>query len=96
MDCNISNFILFILGGVFTALPLYLFVTATKYIELNRIGFTQYISPSLNLIIAIFIFHEQFDFYYFISFSFIWMGLLLFSISTIRQYKANKKYQVYT
>ena len=46
-------------------------------------GFIQYIAPTIMLLVGIFIYNEQFSKMEFISFSFIWGALLLFTISKI-------------
>ena len=75
---SFSTSMLLVLTGVITALPLYWFGTAAVRIPLYSIGFFQYISPSINLFIGIFIFHETFSTTHTISFSFIWIGLALY------------------
>ena len=78
IDQSVSTSMLLVLTGVITTLPLYWFGTAAVRIPLNSIGFFQYISPTINLIIGIFIFHETFSTTHAISFSLIWIGLGLY------------------
>lgn len=74
--------ILLLLGaGVVTAIPLLLFAKATKSVDLSTIGFLQYITPSINLIIGIFVFRESFTGTHFITFGFIWTALLIYTLS---------------
>ncbi len=75
--------LLLIIGGILTAIPIYFFSQGAKLIKLSYIGFFQYIAPSLNLVIGIFIFKESFTTIHFISFSFIWLSLILFIVSNI-------------
>jgi chloramphenicol-sensitive protein RarD len=82
---NFSFLFLLIFGGVLTALPLFFFVKSTKKIKLSSIGFIQYLSPSLNLLIGIFIYKEIFTKIHFLSFSFIWLALIIFSVSNIKE-----------
>jgi chloramphenicol-sensitive protein RarD len=73
---------LLLLGaGPATAIPLLLFGKATETVPLSILGFVQYLSPTLQLLIGIFIFNEHFSLAHIICFSFIWSGLLLFSLS---------------
>jgi chloramphenicol-sensitive protein RarD len=67
-------------AGIFTALPLMFFARAAKKLKLSVLGIFQYIGPSLNLLVAIFVLKETFTVSYFISFIFIWVGILVFSI----------------
>jgi len=75
---DFSVIVLLILAGIVTALPLYWFGMAAVKIPLNSIGFFQYISPSINLFIGIYLFHEAFTITHAVSFSFIWVGLALY------------------
>ena len=71
---------LLILGtGPFTAGTLLLFTAAARRIRLTTLGILQYLNPSCQLLVAIFIFGEPFDHIQFVTFLFIWSGLLLYS-----------------
>lgn len=71
---------LFLIGaGVVTAMPLLWFAQAARRIPLSTVGFIQYISPSLTLILGIFVFGESFTQTHVISFGLIWAALILFS-----------------
>jgi len=72
------------LSGVFTAVPLVLFSMATNRISLITLGITEYISPSMGLLLGIFVFKEPFDLYQFIGFVFIWIGLIIFTVGGIK------------
>lgn len=83
--------ILLVLAGVITALPLYWFGLAAVKIPLYSIGFFQYISPTINLFIGIYIYREIFSSTHAIAFALIWIGLALYIGDIIvrlrRQYK---------
>ncbi|MDO4552899.1 MAG: EamA family transporter RarD, partial [Bacillota bacterium] len=70
--------------GLFTALPLSLFAMAANRISLVALGITEYISPSIALLLGIFVFREPFDLYQFIGFVIIWIGLAVFTVGSIR------------
>lgn len=70
------------ISGVATAIPLLLFVAATRRLQLMTIGFLQYITPSLHFFCAIALYHEPFSRSQLISFLFIWAGLAIYSINT--------------
>lgn len=72
------------LSGVFTAVPLVLFSMAANRITLIALGITEYISPSMGLMLGIFVFKEPFDLYQFIGFVFIWIGLIIFTVGGIK------------
>lgn len=67
------------LAGLLTATPLTLFAVAANRISLMALGLTEYISPSIALVIGIFIYREHFDIYQLIGFLIIWIGLVVFT-----------------
>lgn len=72
------------LSGIATAVPLLFYAEGAKRLPLNVMGFLQYISPTISLILGITVFKESFDGRSLIAFSFIWFGLILFSYSQYR------------
>ncbi|MBK7213766.1 MAG: EamA family transporter RarD [Bacteroidales bacterium] len=79
--------VLLILGGPVTALPLFWFGKAATRIPLSTIGFIQYLSPTLQLLIGLLVFHEAFSPVFLASFGLVWIGLLIYSVSLIRDYR---------
>ena len=67
--------------GVATAVPLILFSYGANLLPLNVLGFFQYISPSITLLLGIFFFNEPFGTTQLFTFGFIWLALLVFSVS---------------
>lgn len=73
---------LFLSGaGIVSAVPLYLFASGAKAIPLSRVGFIQYVSPTLSLIIGIVIYGEKFTRTHCVSFGLIWTALALYTVS---------------
>lgn len=72
------------LSGVITALPLMLFTAGARRLPLATIGFMQYLAPSLNFIIALWIFREPIDTAVLVSFVLIWTALALYSADMMR------------
>lgn len=72
---------LLLLSGVLTALPLYWFAQGATRIPLSRVGFIQYIAPTLMLLIGVLVFGEPFAAAEGVSFGLIWTGLALYSLS---------------
>jgi chloramphenicol-sensitive protein RarD len=75
---------LLIMAGVVTALPLFWFGIAANKIPLSTIGFMQYISPTLQLLIGILVFGEAFTTAHIVCFCCIWAGLLVYSTDMIK------------
>lgn len=76
---------LFVGAGIVTATPLVLFSTGANNLPLNVLGFCQYLSPSLSLLLGIFLYHEPFTTVQLAGFSTIWISLVLFTISDFRE-----------
>lgn len=72
-------------GGLVTAIPLLMFAKAVKSISYITVGFLQYIGPTLQLIIAVLIFHERFTSSHWICFGLIWAGLTVFTFNSVRK-----------
>lgn len=78
----------FLIGaGAVTATPLVLFSIGANDLPLNVLGFCQYISPSITLLLGIFLFGEPFTRAQVSAFSFIWSALAVFTIADWRERK---------
>ncbi len=73
-----STHLLVALSGIITATPLLLFAYAARRLKLTTIGFLQYFSPTIQLLIAVLYFGEAFDRSRQVTFAFIWLAVLLF------------------
>ncbi|MBR0072228.1 MAG: EamA family transporter RarD [Bacteroidales bacterium] len=82
-DFHLPTALLLALGGVVTALPLLWFGKAAERIPLSTMGFIQYLSPSLQLLIGVSVFGEPFTTSHVICFSCIWIGLIIFSVDAV-------------
>lgn len=67
------------LSGIITAVPLMLFAIGARRLPLATVGFLQYLAPSINFIIAVWLFREPFDAAQFIGFLLIWTALAIYS-----------------
>jgi chloramphenicol-sensitive protein RarD len=79
--------ILLLLSGIVTAVPLLCFGQAAKLLPLSTLGFLQYVSPSLQLIVAVYVLEQPFHFDQFLCYCVIWVGLLIFSVDSYRLYR---------
>lgn len=82
--------ILLIGSGIVTAIPLLLFASGAKRLPMSVIGFTQYISPTISLIIGIFMYNESFTAVDMVAFGFIWAALAIYSFSQMSFSKSLK------
>lgn len=79
------QFVLLLLSGLMTVVPLGLFAAANIRIPLVTVGVTQYISPTIQLVLGIIAFGEPFDRFQFIAFLIIWIGLIFFTIGEFKE-----------
>jgi chloramphenicol-sensitive protein RarD len=70
--------LLLIGAGVVTTIPLLMFASAAKQIPLTVIGLLQYIAPTIQFLIGVFIYDEPFDQSHFIGFGIVWVALVIF------------------
>lgn len=75
--------------GVMTAIPLILFGLAAQHLPLRYIGFMQYLTPTIQFIIALTVFQEPMPQARWIGFALVWFALVLLSIDLIRQKPKN-------
>lgn len=77
---TLSRDALLIFTGPLTALPLVLFAAGAKRIRLTTLGFLQYLSPTITLLVATLIFGEPFTVTNLFAFGCIWAALALVSL----------------
>lgn len=70
--------LLMIGAGVVTTIPLLLFASAAKQIPLSMIGILQYLAPTIQFLIGVFVYDEPFDQSRLIGFSIVWLALVIF------------------
>jgi chloramphenicol-sensitive protein RarD len=76
---------LLVLTGPATAIPLLLFAFAVRRLRLTTIGMFQYIAPSIQFLVAIFLFGEHLNGLRLLSFALIWVSLIVFSYDSFRR-----------
>ena len=69
-------------AGIVTSMPLLWFTNATKRLPLSTMGFCQYIAPSLQLMLGVFLYHEPFTHTHAVTFGCIWTALALYSVNS--------------
>ncbi len=76
--------LLLILAGPVTSIPLLMFGYSARSIPLSMLGFIQYIAPTLQFLLGVFVYHEPFPLSRLVGFCMIWLALLLYSIEGVR------------
>ena len=79
--------VLLIGAGLVTTIPLLMFASAAKQIPLTIVGLLQYIAPTLQFLIGVFLYKEPFDLAHFIGFGIVWVALITFAVES---YFANR------
>lgn len=76
--------LLLMAAGPITALPLVWFAEGARRLRLATMGFLQYVTPSLQLLLAVAAFGESFTRDHAVSFGLIWTALALYTTDTVR------------
>ncbi|GMQ92785.1 MAG: hypothetical protein BMS9Abin12_0262 [Acidimicrobiia bacterium] len=80
----------FIGAGIVTVIPLLLFGSAAKQIPLSTLGFLQYIAPSIQLLVGVFVFRESMTTTELAGFTTVWIALAMFTVDR-RQVSDSKR-----
>jgi chloramphenicol-sensitive protein RarD len=68
-----------LLAGPFTAIPLLLFASGARRLPLATLGLLQYLGPTLQFVIGVFVYGEPFSAERAVGFALIWLALLIYS-----------------
>ena len=85
--------IILVMAGIVTTAPLLCFTAAAKRLALSSLGFFQYIGPSIMFLLATLYYKESIQAAEFVTFIFIWLALLLYSLDAYKTMKKNKLIQ---
>lgn len=69
--------------GIATMMPLLGFAKGLEKTNFSMMGFLQYIAPTISLLLGILVFKEHFSVSHVISFCFIWVGLIIFTLANL-------------
>ena len=79
------------LSGIITSVPLLFFAFGARNVTLTTLGLLQYIAPTLQLMVGVFIYNESFPKIRLIGFLFIWIALVIYSLEGIWYSERRKK-----
>lgn len=83
------QFVLMVLTGPITAIPLLCFAAAAQRLPLVTLGLLQYLTPSMQMILGVAVAHEPMPTARWIGFGLIWTALAVFSADTmVRNYRS--------
>jgi len=86
--------VLLVSTGIVTAIPLVWFGHAARNLRLTTLGFLQYLSPTCSFFLGVFIYHEPFGRQQLITFSLIWLALIMFTVEAIVRLRADRSRSV--
>ncbi|QOY94633.1 EamA family transporter RarD [Massilia sp. UMI-21] len=78
-------------AGPITAIPLLLFATGARQIPLSILGLLQYLSPTIQFLLGVWLFHEAFSSERLVGFLMIWAALALFAGEGLARSRTRKK-----
>lgn len=82
---------LLLTSGAITAVPLLFFGVAARNLRLSTLGFLQYIAPTAQFVIAIFVFREGMSTERWVAFFCIWIALGLYSLDAWQAYRRTQQ-----
>jgi chloramphenicol-sensitive protein RarD len=77
--------------GIMTAVPLILFGTAAENLPLSWVGFMQFMTPSIQFVLALTVFQEQMPPARWVGFILVWVALLTLTTDALRRNNANRR-----
>lgn len=80
---SISTSLLLMGSGIATVLPLLFFTMSAKKVTLSLLGILQYISPTIVLLVGVFLYNETLSKAHLIAFIFIWSALAIYTFSSV-------------
>ena len=75
-------------GGLVTTVPLLLFAAAVRTVPLSVIGILQYIGPTLQFLLGVFVYHEPFSRTQLVGFSIVWTALAIYAGDSLHARRA--------
>lgn len=82
--------LLLMAGGVVTAVPLLLFATAARRMSYAALGFVQYMAPTIQFLLSLFVFDEPLKPVQLACFLLIWVSIAVFSFDMWRKMRADR------
>lgn len=77
--------------GAATSIPLLFFAYGARQVTLTTLGILQYIAPTMQFLLGVYVYNEPFTSQRIIGFSIIWLALALYSGETIWQRRQRRR-----
>ena len=82
---------LLVLAGVVSTTPLLLFTAAARRLRYSTLGMLQFVAPTLQFVLAVALYDEEFSRAHAIAFGAIWTALVLYTTSLVRDLRAQRR-----
>ena len=76
--------LLLLAAGPVTVVPLVLFLEAGRRLPLSTLGLVQYLTPTLQFLLGVFLYREVFTAVHWATFGCIWLALAMYSLDAYR------------
>jgi chloramphenicol-sensitive protein RarD len=83
-SADLSTRGLLVAAGPITTIPLLLFAAGARRMSMTLLGVLQYITPTLQLALGVWLYHEPFAAAKMIGFGLVWVGLAVFLLDGLR------------
>jgi chloramphenicol-sensitive protein RarD len=87
---HLSLSILLVTSGIVTAVPLFWFGHAARYLRLTTLGFVQYLAPTGSFFLGVFWYHEPFTRGHLVTFGLIWIALAIFTWEAVARWRSGR------
>ncbi len=81
---GVGHALLFTTTGIITAVPLMLFGAAAIRVSMVSLGLLQYLAPTIQFALGIFVFDEAMPASRWIGFGLVWVALVIFTVEALR------------
>jgi chloramphenicol-sensitive protein RarD len=81
---------LLLLAGIVSTIPLLLFTAAARRLPYSTLGMLQFIAPTLQFLLAVWLYGEPFGRAHAVAFGAIWTALALYTLALIRDARGNR------
>lgn len=87
---SVKEMLLLVLTGAITSVPLMLFASGIKRTSITVSGILMYINPTLQLLLGVFVYNEEFTKANAVTFAFVWLAVILFIGDGLRHKRHEK------
>ncbi|CAN7626901.1 EamA family transporter RarD [Pararhizobium sp. LjRoot235] len=78
-------------AGPVTAIPLLLFAASARRIPLSTLGLFQYVTPTLQLLLGVFVYDEPFGHVQLVGYGAIWIALMIYSFENLWETRRDRE-----